>query len=85
LWYVDDQGTLGLMTEFYQQLRGSALKSEALQLAQQAMISGKVRLENGQLVTTAGKLNLPANLQQQNQNFSHPYYWSSFTMIGNPW
>ena len=85
LWYVDDRGTLGLMTEFYQQLRGSALKSEALQLAQQAMISGKVRLENGQLVTTAGKLNLPANLQQQNQNFSHPYYWSSFTMIGNPW
>jgi filamentous hemagglutinin family protein len=85
LWYVDDGGTLGLMSEFYQQLRGSTIKSEALQLAQQAMISGKVRLENGQLVTTGGKLNLPANLPQENQNFSHPYYWSSFTMIGNPW
>jgi CHAT domain-containing protein len=85
LWYVDDGGTLGLMTEFYQQLRGSTIKSEALQLAQQAMISGKVRLENGQLVTTGGKLNLPANLPQENQNFSHPYYWSSFTTIGNPW
>jgi CHAT domain-containing protein len=48
-------------------------------------MSGKVRPENGQLVTTGDKLNLPANLQQANPNFSHPYYWSSFTMIGSPW
>jgi len=86
LWYVDDGGTLGLMSEFYHQLRGVTTKAEALQLAQQAIMSGKVRLENGQLVTTGGKLNLPAaNLQQANQNYSHPYYWSSFTMIGSPW
>jgi CHAT domain-containing protein len=85
LWYVDDGGTLALMSEFYHQLRGATTKAEALQLAQQAIMSGKVRLENGQLVTTGGKLNLPANLQQANQNFSHPYYWSSFTMIGSPW
>jgi CHAT domain-containing protein len=85
LWYVDDGGTLGLMSEFYHQLRGATTKAEALQLAQQAIMSGKVRLENRQLVTTGGKLNLPANLQQANQNFSHPYYWSSFTMIGSPW
>ena len=85
LWYVDDGGTLGLMSEFYHQLRGAKTKAEALQLAQQEIISGKVRLENGQLITTGGKLNLPANLKQTNQNFSHPYYWSSFTMIGSPW
>ena len=85
LWYVDDGGTLGLMSEFYGQLRGVTIKTEALQLAQQAMISGKIRIENGQLFTTAGKSTLPANLQLKNQNFSHPYYWSSFTMIGNPW
>ncbi|MEG4547169.1 MULTISPECIES: CHAT domain-containing protein, partial [unclassified Microcoleus] len=84
LWYVDDGGTLGLMSEFYHQLRGAATKAETLQLAQQAMIARQVRIENGQLVTTAGKLNLPAKIQQ-NQNFSHPYYWSSFTLIGNPW
>ena len=35
-------------------------------------------------VDDGGHLNLSANLQK-NQNFSHPYYWSSFTMIGNPW
>jgi CHAT domain-containing protein len=85
LWYVDDGGTLALMSEFYHQLRGVTTKASALQLAQQAIISGKVRLENRQLVTTGGQLNLPANLQQANQNFSHPYYWSSFTMIGSPW
>jgi CHAT domain-containing protein len=85
LWYVDDGGTLGLMTEFYHHLRGSSIKSEALQLTQQAMISGKVRIEKGQLVTTGDNLNLPGNSQQEDQDFSHPYYWSSFTMIGNPW
>jgi CHAT domain-containing protein len=85
LWYVDDGGTLALMSEFYHQLRGATTKAEALQLAQQAIMSGKVRLENGQLVTTGSQLNLPANLQQANQNFSHPYYWSSFTIIGSPW
>ncbi|MEG4367518.1 CHAT domain-containing protein, partial [Microcoleus sp. C2C6] len=85
LWYVDDGGTLALMSEFYHHLRGTTTKAEALQLAQQAIMSGKVRLENGQLVTTGGQLNLPANLQQTNQNYSHPYYWSSFTMIGSPW
>ncbi|TAF04870.1 MAG: CHAT domain-containing protein, partial [Oscillatoriales cyanobacterium] len=85
LWYVDDGGTLGLMSEFYNQLRGSIIKTEALQLAQQAMIAGKIRMTNRQLVTTNSTLNLPPNLQQSNRNFSHPYYWSSFTMIGNPW
>jgi CHAT domain-containing protein len=85
LWYVDDGGTLALMSEFYHQLRGATTKAEALQLAQQAIMSGKVRLENGQLVTTGSQLNLPPNLQQANQNFSHPYYWSSFTIIGSPW
>ena len=85
LWYVDDGGTLALMSEFYHQLRGATTKASALQLAQQAIISGKVRLENRQLITTGGQLNLPANLQHANQNYSHPYYWSSFTMIGSPW
>ncbi|MCC3432825.1 MAG: CHAT domain-containing protein, partial [Microcoleus sp. PH2017_04_SCI_O_A] len=85
LWYVDDGGTLGLMSEFYHQLRGGKTKAETLQLTQQAMIARQVRIENRQLVTTAGNLNLPNNIQQQTQDFSHPYYWSSFTLIGNPW
>jgi CHAT domain-containing protein len=84
LWYVDDGGTLALMTEFYKQLQGATIKTEALQRAQQAMVAGKIRIENGQLVTADGKFNLPATLQK-NSNLSHPYYWSSFTAIGSPW
>ena len=22
---------------------------------------------------------------EQNQDFTHPYYWAGFTLIGNPW
>ena len=73
------------MSEFYHQLRGTVTKAETLQLAQQAMIAGKVRIENQQLVTTSGNLNLPAQIQQASPNFADPYYWSGFTLIGNPW
>ncbi|MGB5960632.1 MAG: CHAT domain-containing protein [Coleofasciculaceae cyanobacterium] len=86
LWYVSDDGTFGLMTEFYEQLKESPIKSEALRLAQLAMIKGEVRLQGGKLVTTNGNFTLPSNLEQlRDRNLSHPYYWSSFTMIGNPW
>ena len=86
LWYVSDDGTLGLMTEFYQKLKEAPMKAEALRLAQLAMIRGEVRLLGGQLVTTGGNFPLPENLAQlQDKNLTHPYYWSSFTMIGNPW
>jgi filamentous hemagglutinin family protein len=86
LWYVSDDGTFGLMTEFYEQLKESPIKAEALRLAQLAMIRGEVRLEGGKLVTTNGSFALPSNLEPlRDRNLSHPYYWSSFTMIGNPW
>ncbi|MEG5189004.1 CHAT domain-containing protein, partial [Microcoleus sp. ARI1-A4] len=84
LWSVDDGGTLGLMSEFYHQLRGGTTKAETLQLAQQAMIARKVRIENGQLVITARQVNLSTQIPE-NPDFSHPYYWSSFTLIGSPW
>lgn len=58
LWSVSDAGTLALMETFYQQLRTTSTKAEALQLAQLALLES---------------------------DFSHPYYWSGFTMIGSPW
>lgn len=86
LWYVSDQGTLGLMTEFYDQLRKAPIKAEALRQAQLALLKGQVRMENGQLITPVGTVPLPADLQASpDQNFEHPYFWSSFTMIGSPW
>jgi filamentous hemagglutinin family protein len=86
LWAVSDEGTLGLMTEFYEQLKQAPIKAEALRQAQLAMLKGEVRVEGNQLVTSRGRFPLPPNLTQQGDiNFAHPYYWSAFTMIGNPW
>jgi len=88
LWYVSDEGTLGLMAEFYSQLRNAAIKSEALRQAQIAMLRGQTKIESGQLrgpgLVTA--VTLPPGQQNiANTSLSHPYYWSGFTMIGSPW
>ncbi|WP_159789928.1 CHAT domain-containing protein [Sodalinema gerasimenkoae] len=87
LWYVSDDGTLGLMTEFYQQLRNSSTRSEALRQAQIALLNGEVRVEEGQLITPEFTLPLPPELAEQipDRDFSHPYFWSAFSLVGNPW
>lgn len=88
LWYVSDGGTLALMSEFYRQLNQPdvTIKAEALRRAQIAMLQGQVRLEKGELRGSEfhGSIPLPSQLPG-NQNFSHPYYWAAFTMIGSPW
>jgi len=84
LWAVSDEGTLGLMTEFYNQLKTAPIKAEALRQAQIAMLKGQVYLENGKLRWLGGEVPVPPELTK-NQKLSHPYYWSAFTMIGNPW
>ncbi len=86
LWQVSDEGTLGLMLEFYRNLRRTSTKSEALRQAQLAMARGEVRLAGGKLVTSSGVLDLPPALANLDDRvFSHPYFWSAFTAIGNPW
>jgi len=86
LWHVSDEGTFALMTSFYEHLKTAPIKAAALQQAQQAMLRGEVRLQNGQLITQTGRFPLsPALADLENVNLAHPYYWSSFTMIGNPW
>jgi CHAT domain-containing protein len=90
LWYVSDEGTLGLMSEFYQYLRQPDVTTKALALrqAQIAMLRGQVRLENGQLkgLGGLGEIALPPELGRQgNHDLSHPFYWAGFTMIGSPW
>ncbi|MBW4542935.1 MAG: CHAT domain-containing protein [Symplocastrum torsivum CPER-KK1] len=86
LYSVSDEGTLGLMTEFYRQLKEAPIKAEALRQAQLAMINNEVRLEGGELHGTGENLPLPPELATlENQNLSHPYYWAGFTTIGSPW
>lgn len=86
LWYVSDQGTLALMTSFYNALNQAPIKAEAVRQAQLALINGNTHYENGQLITDLGSIALPENLAQQDTpDLSHPYYWSAFTMVGSPW
>jgi CHAT domain-containing protein/large exoprotein involved in heme utilization and adhesion len=87
LWYVSDEGTLGLMLEFYSRLDDVTIKAEALRQAQLAMLRGEVEVTEGQLRgSSRGAVVLPSQLANiENNNLSHPYYWSGFTTIGSPW
>jgi filamentous hemagglutinin family protein len=86
LWSVSDEGTLGLMTEFYQQLRKTPIKAEALRSAQLAMLKGEVRLQGGQLRSRGENVSLPPQLMNRaDKTLHHPYYWGAFTLIGSPW
>ncbi len=86
LWSVSDEGTLGLMTQFYEKLKIAPTKAEALRRAQVAMLKGQVRLERGRLRTARGDVPLPpVLLELGDKKLTHPFFWSAFTMIGNPW
>ncbi|MBD2326736.1 CHAT domain-containing protein [Alkalinema sp. FACHB-956] len=86
LWPVSDLGTLAFMSEFYGHLNHTFTRSAALQATQVAMQSGKVRIEQGHLITSYSRFPLPQTLLEQGiTEFSHPYYWGAFTLIGNPW
>lgn len=94
LWYVSDEGTLALMSEFYRNLKTAPIKAEALREAQLALLTGKVRIEAGRLQDsivvgsvpgTRGGVGLPSSIREGNPNLRHPYYWSAFMMVGSPW
>ncbi|NEP58469.1 MAG: CHAT domain-containing protein [Symploca sp. SIO2G7] len=86
LWYVSDEGTLGLMKTFYEQLQIAPAKAQALQQAQLAMLRGEVKLIEGQLVSNKGSIPLPPQLiKLGDKDLSHPFYWSAFTLVGSPW
>lgn len=86
LWYMSDLGTLGMMAEFYQQLKTAPTKAEALRQAQLAMLKGQVRIEDGQLRWSRGaRIPLSSERSRWDNNFSHPYYWAGYILVGSPW
>ncbi|NEO88444.1 MAG: CHAT domain-containing protein [Spirulina sp. SIO3F2] len=86
LWSANDTATLALMSEFYRQLSLGLPKGEALRQAQLALLNGTVRLADKQLVGSDKAIPLPSELHELgDRTFWHPYYWSAFTLIGNPW
>jgi CHAT domain-containing protein len=76
------------MTEFYTHLNNAKIKAEALRQAQLAMLRGDVVIAEGNLTRSGRRRTvvLPPTLRNlENKNFSHPYYWSGFTIVGSPW
>ena len=86
LWNVSDEASAGLMIEFYRQLGKPSIKAEALRLAQLAMLRGDITVEGDQLQGVDQAWPLPVELAADGaQDFSHPYYWAAFTLVGSPW
>ncbi|MGG6295532.1 CHAT domain-containing protein [Leptolyngbya sp. AN02str] len=86
LWSIPDAGTFVFMTGFYQALMDAPTKGEALRQTQLAMLQGRLTLESESLQPVLRGLAIPEEVvQDAATNLAHPYYWSGFTLIGNPW
>jgi filamentous hemagglutinin family protein len=87
LWYVDDEATFVLMSKFYRQLSQSMIKADGLRLAQLEM--QQEQLPDLQELLTALQqedIEIPPSFKDLKKvDFSHPYYWAGFTIVGNPW
>ena len=87
LWSISDEGTLGLMSEFYRALAQPLTRSAALRQAQLAMLKGKVGITDGTVYGAGARTigHLSDLSASGSWDFSHPAYWSGFTLIGDPW
>jgi CHAT domain-containing protein len=85
LWSVSDEGTLGLMSEFYRNLKTAPIRAAALREAQIGLLSGKVKVANGKLLLADGtQVDLPESIASRtNIDLSHPYFWAPYTVVGN--
>lgn len=84
LWSIDDAGTVLLMSNFYEELKSTPIKSAALRQAQMNLLSQQVFVEGNQVRGMDVKVQLPFSATKD-ENYSHPFYWAGFTIIGNPW
>ncbi len=72
------------MSEFYLQLKTAPTRSEALRLAQNVLLQGKVQLASDRILLSNGQsVVLPSNLSGTKLNLTHPYFWSAYTLVGN--
>jgi CHAT domain-containing protein len=84
LWSVSDAGTAPLMLSFYSRYAQTKSKAIALQQAQLALLNEEVTVESGKIMGIP-KLDT-VSLDEGSSvslDLSHPFYWSSFLLVGN--
>jgi CHAT domain-containing protein len=84
LWSVSDAGTAPLMLSFYSRYAQTKSKAIALQQAQLALLHQDVTVESGKImgIPKLDSISLDEN-SSVSLDLSHPFYWSSFLLVGN--
>ncbi|BAY98742.1 hypothetical protein NIES37_26940 [Tolypothrix tenuis PCC 7101] len=90
LWLVDDASTSLLMQQFYANLAkdNHPTKAQALRQAQLSLLrsnnSANSNVERGAINVEAVP-GAPITPKRNLTNFTHPYYWAPFILMGNGW
>ena len=85
LWNVSDESTSQLMQEFYR-LRAAPPrkpKAEALRLAQLALLKGNKKSAGVSDQGQGRSIRLDMRKTLGKGNYTHPYFWAPFILIGN--
>jgi CHAT domain-containing protein len=84
LWQVNDESTQILMNTLYRKLKqGKVSKAEALRQAQLALIQRNGNVSRPTKRSISVQPAEGGSLPPTTVDFSYPYYWSSFILIGN--
>jgi len=83
LWEVSDAGTAPLMISFYKSFPDAANKAQAMRQAQMSLLSGKVVIDQDKILGIEGFPDIPLPKGLGVIDLSHPFYWSSFILVGN--
>ena len=83
LWAVSDVGTAPLMISFYKAFPNALSKATALRQAQLDLLKGKVKIVNNQILGVDGLAAIALPKGTENVDIKHPFFWSSFILVGN--